>query len=273
MAPRFEAALRCPTERRAIHLPDRSHRWAQKLLARLGEAGLAGYIETPHGTPRRLWHVTEHGARLAREAGVLDGEPRLIGAEDAAGALQAHTLAVNDSAICFLAAARERGDEFGPFAWRQEVSHPLNYGRGRRRRALIADAVFTYLRLDGNGVAIEQRFLEIDRATLSVDRLAAELVRYAELHRLAGEDGEPLWRSRYPVFPPVHCVLAGGSRAVLERRRSTAIALMRSDPQLARAPGVAISFCLFEDLQAEGAFAPIFRDFRNPEQPIDWLGG
>lgn len=60
---------------------------------------------------------------------------------------------------------------------------------------------------------------------------------------------------------------------MLERRRSTAIALMRSDPQLARAPEVAISFCLFEDLQAEGPFAPIFRDFRNPEQPIDWLGG
>jgi hypothetical protein len=34
---------------RAIHLPDRSYRWAQKLLARLDEAGLAGYIETPHG--------------------------------------------------------------------------------------------------------------------------------------------------------------------------------------------------------------------------------
>ena len=258
---------------RAIHLPDRSYRWAQKLLARLGEAELAGYIETPHGTPRRLWHVTEHGARLARKAGVLDGEPRLIGAEDAAGALQAHTLAVNDSAICFLAAAHERGDDFGPFAWRQEISHPLNHGRGRRRRALISDAVFTYLRLDGGGVAIEQRFLEVDRATLSVDRLAAELVRYAELYRLAGGDGEPLWRRRYPVFPPTHCVLAGGSRAALERRRSTAIALLRSDPQLARAQEVAISFCLFEDLQAEGPFVPIFRDFRSPEQPTDWLGG
>lgn len=70
---------------RAIHLPDGSYRWAQKILARLAKAGLAGYIETPHGAPRRLWHVTERGARLAREAGVLDGEPRLIDAEDAAG--------------------------------------------------------------------------------------------------------------------------------------------------------------------------------------------
>ena len=38
---------------------------------------------------------------------------------------------------------------------------------------------------------------------------------------------------------------------------------------IARAPEVAISFCLFafclfEDLQAEGPFAPIFRDFATP---------
>jgi hypothetical protein len=257
---------------RAIHLPGSGERWAQRLLVRLGEAGLAGYVRSPR-SHRRLWHVTERGARIARKAGVLDGEPRLVGSEDAAGPLQAHTLAVNDAAICFLEAARERGDEFGPFAWRHEVSHPLSRGRGRRRRALVADAVFTYLRLDGEGVAVEQRFLEIDRATLTVDRLAAELARYPELFRLAGGDGEPLWRSRYPVFPPVHCVLTGGSRAVLERRRATAIALLGSDPRLARAPEVSISICLLEDLQAHGPFAPIFRDAREPSQPVDWLGG
>ena len=72
-------------------------------------------------------------------------------------------------------AARERGDDFGPFAWRHEVSHPPLARAGRRRRRLIADAVFTYLRIEEDGVAIEQRFLEIDRATLTVDRLAAEL--------------------------------------------------------------------------------------------------
>lgn len=256
---------------RAIHLPGSGERWAQRMLVRLGDAGLAGYIRSPR-SHRRLWHVTEKGARLAREAGQLDGEPRLIGPEGAAGPLQAHTLAVNDAAICFLEAARERGDEFGPLAWRHEVSHPLSRGRGRRRRALVADAVFTYLRLEGDGVAIEQRFLEVDRATLSVDRLAAELARYTELYRPAGGDGEPRWRSRYPVFPPIHCVLTGDRRAVLERRRSTATALLRSDPRLARAPEVTISFCLLEDLQARGPFAPIFRDVRDPGQPIDWLG-
>jgi hypothetical protein len=257
---------------RAIHLPGSGERWAQRTLARLGDAGLAGYVRSPR-SHRRLWHVTEPGARVAREAGALDGEPRLIGAEGAAGPLQAHTLAVNDAAICFLEAARERGDEFGPFSWRHEVSHPLSQGRGRRRRALVADAVFTYLLLDGEGVAIEQRFLELDRATLSVDRLATELARYAELHRLSGADGEPLWRERYPLFPPVHCVLTGGRRAVLERRRATTIAMLRTNPRFTREPEAAVSICLLEDLEREGPFAPIFRDASDPARPVDWLGG
>jgi hypothetical protein len=187
--------------------------------------------------------------------------------------LQAHTPAVNDAGICFLEAARERSDEFSPFSWRHEVSHPLSRARGRRRRTLVADGVFTYLLLDGEGVAIEQRFLELDRATLSVDRLAAELARYAELHRLSGADGEPLWRERYPLFPPVHCVLTGGRRAVLERRRATTIAMLGTDPRFTREPEMTVSICLLEDLEREGPFAPIFRDASDPARPVDWLGG
>ena len=122
-------------------------------------------------------------------------------------------------------------------------------------------------------MAIEQRFLELDRATLSVDRLAAELARYAELHRLSGADGEPRWRERYPVFPPIHCVLRGGRRAVLERRRATTIAMLGTNPRFTREPELAVSVCLLEDLKREGPFAPIFRDASDPARPVDWLGG
>jgi len=196
----------------AVHLPDSNRRWTRKLLVRLKRAGLADYVESARA-PRRLWYVTERGARLAHRAGALEVEPKVLAAELAAGPLQAHTLAVNDAAICFLRCARERGDDFGPLAWRHEVFHPLSRGRGRRRRALIADAVFTYLRIEEGGTAIEQRFLELDRATLSVDRLAAELARYAELYRARETKArEPMWRGLYPVFPPVHCVLAGAPR-------------------------------------------------------------
>lgn len=255
----------------AIHSSRGSLRWAQRLLVRLRAAGLADYVEVDHGR-RRLWHSTERGARLTQKVGALEADPP-AGAEIAAGPLAAHTLAVNEAAICFLAAAAERDDDFGPLAWRHEVFHPISRRRGRRRRALVADAVFTYLRQDGSEIAIEQRFLEVDRATLSTDRLAAELARYAELYRAKEiKATEPLWRRSYPVFPKVHCVLTGAPRPALARRRSTACVLLAADPLFSRTPEVSISICLLEDLRREGPYAPVFRDVRDAGRPVDWLG-
>ncbi len=256
---------------REIHLPESRSRWAQQVLGRLREAELVAFNRPPH-SGQRLWFATERGVRLAQEAHALEEAPRPLLAAEVAGQLRAHTLAVNDTGIAFLRAARDRGDEFGPLSWRHEVAHPLSRGRGRRRRTLFADAVLTYLREEEGRLALEQRFLELDRATLSVDRLAAELARYAELHRLKGGDREPIWKQHYPRFPRVHCVLAGGSRAALERRRASASALLCGNPTFAAARGVRISVCLLEDLQAEGPFAAVFRDVREPDLPVDWLG-
>lgn len=67
-------------------------------------------------------------------------------------------------------------------------------------------------------------------------------------------------------------MLTGSGREALERRRSIAIALLRSDPRLSRAPRVSISICLLEDLKAKGPFAPIFLNARDPERAVNWLG-
>lgn len=222
------------------------------------------------GGPLKLWFTTVEGARLAHESGALLDPPRVLTTDDASGPLQAHTLAVNDAGIAFLHAARKRGDEFGPLSWQHEVAHPLR--GGRRRRQLISDALITYLLGGADGLSLEYRLLELDRATLSVDRLATKLARYAELHRTTDDDGGPRWRAWYPTFPAVLVALAGHERHALERRRQATIALCRSDPQLARTPEVAISLCLLEDLQAEGPFAAIFRDPSEPDRPVDWLG-
>jgi hypothetical protein len=258
---------------RAIHLPERSARSAQRMMRRLAHRGLLTFATVPGvpGAPRRLWYVTEAGAGAAREAGVLDGPLRPLSAEQVTGPLQAHTLAVNDAGISFLRTARQRGDEFEPTSWRHEVGHPLNAGRGQRRRALYADALLTYVRLNAEEVVVEQRFLELDRATLSIDRLAAQLSRYAHLYKASGADGEPFWKERYPWFPPVLCVLTGAGRAALERRRETAVAMLRRDRALQRTPQVSIRFCLAADLAEAGPFAPIFTDTREPERPTDWL--
>jgi hypothetical protein len=256
---------------RSIHLPGRSARRTQQLLADLERAGLVAHVEARR-SPRRLWFLTDRGAALAVEAGELEQAPRLLGPREAAGPLRAHTFCVNEVGIAFLEAARRHGDEFGPLSWRHEVAHPLNRGRGRARRTLFADAVIGYVRLEEETIFLDQRFVELDRATLSVDRLAAELGRYGELHDARDKDGEPLWRRRYPVFPGVVCVLAGAPRAALGRRRDLAAALLRRDPALPEQMSGAISFCLLEDLRGRGPFAPIFRSVAEAERAVDWLG-
>ena len=256
---------------RSIHFPDRSVRRAQQVLAYLERAGLAAYVEARR-TPRRLWFLTERGADYALDAGEIERRPKVLEPEQAAGPLQAHTVGVNEVGISFLRAARERGDEFGPLSWRHEVAHSLNRGRGRARRSLIADAVLNYVRADERHIFYEQRFIEVDRATLSVERLVAELARYGQLSRACDKGGKSLWRSYYPSFPPVICALAGASRKALIRRRDIATLLLESHPELDRAYAVRIYFCLLADLTDRGPFAPIFRAVGEPDRAVDWLG-
>lgn len=260
---------------RTIHLPEYGERWCQRVLAGLAEDGLVDHVGLPGGIrdqPRRLWFITERGADAARAAGVYDGRAHVLSAEQVVGPLQAHTLAVNDAGISFLVAARDRGDEFGPMAWRHEVAHLLPGRRGARaRKRVVSDAVLTYLLVTAEEIVVEQRFLELDRSTLSVDRLGAELGRYAALYLAAGPDGEPMWKSWYPWFPPVLCVLAGASRPALERRRDAVSALLVADPEIEQAQEVSIRICLAADLGAEGPFAPIFTDPRRPGAAVSWL--
>lgn len=241
------------------------------MLANLESAGLLSHVDA-RVAPRRLWFLSGAGADLAVDAGGLERRPKVLEPREAAGALRAHTLAVNDAAICFLRAARERGDEFGPLSWRHEVAHRLNAARGTRRRTLFADALLTYLRQTETTIYLDQVFLELDRATLSVDRLAAELSRYADLYRAAEPNGEPIWKRRYPTFPRVLCVLAGNSREALGRRRDITLALLRQDPQIERTLELQIYFCLLGDLENEGLNSHIFRGLADPKQTVDWLG-
>jgi Replication-relaxation len=257
---------------REIHMPAAGERRCRRSLARIAAAGLADHTRTA-GPARSLWFATEDGIAAAVASGTLPRPTAALSAEQVRGPLRSHTFAVNEAAIAFLRAARERGEDFGPLAWRHEVAHPLRPGtRARRARALISDAVLTYLRLTADEVLLEQRFLELDRATLPVDALASELARYAELFRASAKDGTPVWRRRYPVFPGVVCVLAGADRGVLIRRRDTTLALLRAEPWLTRTPEVSIRICLLEDLVAQGPFAPIIHGLREPGRDVDWLG-
>lgn len=255
---------------REIHYAENRTRWAQRVLVRIEEAGHIAHVDLRRA-PRRLWFATAAGLELVREAGIVNEELRLFSAEQVAGRFWNHTYEVNGAAIAFLRAARERGDDFGPLSWRHEVAHPVGPKGAPYRRRVVADALLTYVRgsESAGDVFLEQRFLELDRATRSIEGTAGNLAEYA---RLARARGPADWRQRYVAFPPVVCVLAGASRDVLVRRRTAVLALLGSNRVLVDAEEVRISIALAEDLAVAGPFAPIFRELREPGAEVDWLG-
>ncbi|MFE0515663.1 replication-relaxation family protein [Streptomyces sp. NPDC058964] len=87
-----------------------------------------------------------------------------------------HSLVVTETGLAFLQDARRRGDICGPLDWIPEVYHPLGNGE-----AVIPDALLHY-RTSNNGGSMLRAFVEVDRATMGPERLAAKLTTYARLH-------------------------------------------------------------------------------------------
>lgn len=262
----------------ALYTPESSLRWTQHLLGRLRESGLADAARTPGGLG--LWHLTPRGvAAIGPIVGDAGQRRKAISPEQAAGPLQEHTLAVNEVGLAFVRAAREQGDECGPLAWRHEVAHSLGRPPGQRRaELLIADALLTYQQNGPGGeVSFHYRFVELDRGTMGAERLVEQLARYPRLyHRTLPaadplDEPEPAWAKQYPVFPAVIVVLAGLPPGRVARRCETVLELLTEDADSA-SPEVSISICALDDLLSRGPFAPIFRDLRDPEKPVNWLG-
>jgi hypothetical protein len=264
---------------RVLHAPGKSRRWTLSVLSRLRSAGLVAMARRPNDPA--LWQLTEAGADAVE--GITDRietRRKVLAPAQAARALLAHTVAVNDVGIAFVQAARDRGDECSPFAWRHEIAHSLGPPPGRRMpEQLIADAVLTYQLEEPDGqTSFLYRFVELDRGTRAADDLTMRLARYARLYRrtipadTAGGRPVSLWSKLYPVFPTVLVALAGRPARLLQRRRDTVLALCRRHPDLRDNPAVEISICLLDDLQAHGPFSPICRTNADPDKPVDWLG-
>lgn len=262
----------------ALYTPDRSREWTRRQIRRLEQAGLAAAVRQPGGL--KLLYLTPAGLAAAETAPRAEPRRKLITAQQAAGPLQRHTLAVNDVGVSLVQAARARGDEFGVLSWRHEIAHPIGPPPGRHRsEQLIADALVTYhcQTPDGRHQFI-YRFLELDRNTMPVHALAEKIARYARLfhHTVrptsAATSPVRFWETRYPVFPTVLLVLDGGTPEQLRRRRRIVLALCDEDRDLRYAPAVQVTVCLLSDLNASGPFSPIARMLGDPGRPVDWLG-
>ena len=262
--------------------PAQALRRTQRRIATLAEHGLIAHVRqrgVAH-RPARLWYLTEPGAQVI-EAVPGRSEPRrkLLTPAQAGGLLQHHTLAVNDTGLAFLHAARRRRDEDVSWrSWRHELAHPIAPGGPRSTQTVIPDAVLGYPTREPDGrIVFHHRFIELDRATLPVDQLAHKLARYTRLyhHTTLTHPGGPLrpaWQQHYPAFPGVLVILAGQPRAALERRLQTVLALCATSPELAATPEVSITIGLLEALAVHGPWAPVFLSAARPDRWVDWLG-
>ncbi|GAA2702687.1 hypothetical protein GCM10010095_71560 [Streptomyces anthocyanicus] len=265
----LQALLRPAVRRQTVNTP----------LNELRRQGLVDCTVLPRSRGTRAWYLTGDGARMVKDFPALRGRPPYpITSTTAASLKTPHTLTVLRTHLAFVADARERGDEHGFLDWTPEVSHSLGDGE-----KVIADALLHYT-LTGPGQRTKLRALvEVDRTTMSSERLASKLIDYA---RLWSYEPQPMGRNRsrqpvlpgpawlrwYPVFPRILFVLTGGSRQVLDNRISDLQAMTAQHPLVATmARTVPLGATILEDLESKGpttgtVWAPL-----DGSQPRPWI--
>ncbi|MFI9772586.1 replication-relaxation family protein [Streptomyces sp. NPDC052415] len=253
---------------------------SRQLISRaLHQQRTAGYVDlTPlHATDRsrtHAWYLTPEGARQTRDHPLLRGRPPCpITTSTAASLKTPHTLTVVRAHLAFAADARRLGHEHGPFDWTREVAHLI--GEGER---LVADAVCTTPSQAANTAGNCGAFMEIDRTTMSSERLAIKLIDYARLFtydtqpagRRKPHTTGPGWQRWYPVFPRVLFILTGATPARLNNRISDLQAMTTQQPLVAAlARETPLAAAVLEDLEKHGPSGAVWTLLTGGE-PRSW---
>ncbi|MFB8776322.1 replication-relaxation family protein [Streptomyces broussonetiae] len=256
--------------------PGRSRQSVSEQLNRLLGECLVDFVVLPQSHRTRVWYLTPKGARLTRNWPALRGRPPYpITSATAASLRTPHTLTVLRTHLMFVRDARCRGDEHGPLDWTPEVSHAI--GDGER---VVADAVMYYTLIDGHQRRKLRAFVEVDRGTMSSERLAAKLIEYARLWtyeprpvgRRRPAAAGPGWLRWYPVFPRVLFVLTGAGRQAMQNRISDLQAMVAHHPLVTGlAREVPLGAAVLDDLEEHGATADMWIPLAGGE-PCAWSG-
>jgi hypothetical protein len=193
---------------RQLHVllrPDRSRQSVSERLNHLLGERLVDFVVLPQSKRTRVWYLTPKGARLTRDWPPLRGRPPYpITSATAASLKSPHTLTVLRTHLEFVADGRRRGDEHGHLDWTPEVFHSIGDGE-----KVVADAFMHYTLVDGQQRRKLRAFVEVDRATMSSERLAAKLIEYARLwsyvaatRRSAPADSRARVAALVPRLPP-----------------------------------------------------------------------
>lgn len=227
-------------------------------LNKLRTHSLVDYTVLPRSNRTRAWYLTPNGAHLTRTWPALRGRPPYpITSTTAASLKTPHTLTAVRAHLAFVSDARRRGDEHGHLDWTPEVAHPLS-----ERERVIADAVMHYTLNEGQQRRKLRAFIEIDRATMSSERLAAKLIDYA---RLWSQPSQPANRPRqhtetgaawlrwYPVYPRILFILTGASPTTLTHRINDLRDMTAQHPLVAAlARNVPLGAATLDDLETAG---------------------
>ncbi|MER5924933.1 replication-relaxation family protein [Streptomyces mirabilis] len=246
-------------------------------LNKLRRDGLVDYTVLPQSNRSRAWYLTGEGARLVRDFPALRGRPPYpITSATAASLKTPHTLTVVRTHLAFVTDARRHGDEHGHLDWTPEVSHPLSDGE-----KIITDALMHYTVIGEDQRTKLRAFVEVDRTTMSSERLASKLIEYARLWsyepQLVGRQRSrqpvvpsAVWLRWYPVFPRVLFVLTGASRYVLGNRISDLQAMVAQHPLVGTlARQVPLGAAALDDLELQGPTGDVWVPLAGGE-PRPW---
>jgi hypothetical protein len=261
--------------------PGSARQITSRTLNALREDDLISYTVLPNSSRLRAWFLTARGARVAAGWPELRGRSvQPPGSATEASLRAAHTLTVLRAHLAFVGDARARGDEYGPLDWVPEVAHRLPDTGGEDR--LIADAVLHYTATKPRRLQY-RAFVEVDRATMSSERLARKLISYARFHdytpqpagrrgTVADQDAMLAWQRFYPRFPRVLFILTGGSVTGLMRRIEDLRAMVTGHPLVTQLAGqVRLGAAVLEHLEQHGPSGPVWTPLFGPADRRSWM--
>ncbi|MEU6346234.1 replication-relaxation family protein [Streptomyces sp. NPDC046977] len=262
-------------------MPDVTRQAASQVLNALREDKLISFTVLPRSRMTRIWYLTHRGARITSGWPELRGrlvQPLTGGTE--ASLRAPHTLTVLRTHLAFLADARTRSDEYGPLDWVPEIAHRLPDTGGEDK--LIADAVLHYTASAPRRLQY-RAFVEVDRATMSSERLSRKLISYARFHdytpqppgrrgTVADQETMLAWQRFYPRFPRVLFVLTGAGPEALQRRINDLRAMVGVHSLVTQlASQVALGAAVLEDLEQHGASGPVWTPLAGPADRRSWM--
>ncbi|MEV6781966.1 replication-relaxation family protein [Streptomyces sp. NPDC051098] len=260
--------------------PGSTRQFTSGVLNTLREAQLVSYAELPVGRTR-AWFLTLRGVRAISSWPELRGRrvPALGGPTEAS-LRAAHTLTVVRSHLAFLHDARRRGDEYGALDWVPEIGHRLPDTGGEDK--LIADAVMHYTSVEPDRLQY-RAFVEVDRGTMSSERLAAKLISYARFHdytpqpvgrrgTVADQAAMLAWQRFYPRFPRILFILTGAPEHSLRRRIDDLRAMTAAHPLVNQLAGhVRLGAALLEDLEQHGPTGTVWTPLAGEADRRSWM--